>query len=239
MIDLTSPFDEHADQYDAWYDSAVGRRVARAEVACLREVSTSFVAPSLEVGVGTGRVAMALGVDVGVDPAYGALVWAQSRGVRTAVARGEALPFPDRTFGLVVLSATLCFARDPAALLREARRVVRDAGRVAVGVVPRDSPWGRRYEEWGRAGHPFYSLARLYSVDEVRSLVDDTDLTLDRVRATLWGDPEHVDDHALVVVDPSTGRTVTGAGFVALGASRSSEPRVTRTTSGVTRPGVP
>jgi SAM-dependent methyltransferase len=181
-------------------------------------VSSPFAAPSLEVGVGTGRVATALGIDLGVDPAVGALARARLRGVRAVAARGEALPFADGTFGLVVLSATLCFARDPAALLRDARRVLRDAGRVVVGVVAKESPWGRRYEQWGHAGHHFYSLAHLYTIDEVRTLLAGADLTNDQTRATLWGDPEDVGDDALVVAEPDAHHHVAEAGYVAFGA---------------------
>ncbi len=188
-------------------------------MACLHQASTPFAAPSLEVGVGTGRVAEALRLDVGADPALTALERARSRGVCAVGALGDALPFADQTFGLVVLSATLCFAPDPPALLREATRVVRDGGRVVVGIVPRESSWGRRYEEWGRAGHPFYSLARLRTVDEVRSLVEGAGLATDRVRATLWGGCDQVDAAALAVVVP-TADSADDAGFVALGAVR-------------------
>ena len=173
----------------------------------------------MEVGVGTGRVAEALRLDVGVDPALTALERARSRGVRAVGALGEALPFADQTYGLVVMSATLCFAPEPVALLREVARVVRDGGRVVVGVVPRGSSWGRRYEEWGRAGHPFYSLARLSTVDEVRALLEGVGLVIDRVRATLWGGYDQVDAAALAVTTPIA-ETADDAGFVALGAVR-------------------
>jgi ubiquinone/menaquinone biosynthesis C-methylase UbiE len=53
---------------------------------------------ALEVGVGTGRFAEALGMEYGLDPAAGALRLAAARGIRVTQGNGESLPWPDDTF---------------------------------------------------------------------------------------------------------------------------------------------
>ena len=85
-------FGEHAERYDAWFESARGRTLFESEVRCLRRLSNGLPRPWLEVGVGTGRFAQALGVDVGVDPALRALRLAAQRGVQVVTALGEAIP---------------------------------------------------------------------------------------------------------------------------------------------------
>jgi hypothetical protein len=44
---------------------------------------------------------------------------------------------------------------------------MRVAKRVVACIVPRDSAWRRRYRELAAGGRPFYSRARLYTVEEV------------------------------------------------------------------------
>jgi hypothetical protein len=44
---------------------------------------------------------------------------------------------------------------------------MRVAERVVTCIVPRDSPWGRRYRETAARSHPFYAKARFYTVREV------------------------------------------------------------------------
>jgi ubiquinone/menaquinone biosynthesis C-methylase UbiE len=117
----------------------------------------------VEVGVGTGRFATPLGLKAGVDPVREMLRLAP-RGLDLVEGVGEMLPLRSRAFPCALLVVTLCFVQDPAAVLREAMHV---AERVVTCIVPRESPWGRRYRETAALGHPFYAKARFYTVREV------------------------------------------------------------------------
>jgi len=139
MREPTTIFDTEAERYDAWFDSPEGRVLFENELAAIRLLWRDAFCPALEVGVGTGRFAQALGVEFGIDPAAGALRFAERRGIQVKQARGEALPFPDGTFGGVLMIAKLCFVDDAAALFREAARVLRADGHLLVGDVPADS----------------------------------------------------------------------------------------------------
>lgn len=182
-------FDQEAGRYDAWFESEPGRALFASEVSCLRHLLGGLPRPWIEVGVGTGRFAEALKIDVGVDPAPRALGYAVNRGVNGLLALGESLPFGDRKFGAVFVIVTLCFAGDPAALLREARRVVVDEGGLVLGIVPADSPWGRRYKEQATAGHLFYAQARLFTCSELEDLVQSADLRIERIVSTVTQRP--------------------------------------------------
>ena len=81
-------FDTHADEYDAWYDSTVGSTIFAMEVDCLKPLMHSLARPYLDVGVGSGRFARALGIEYGVDPASVLLNKARARGIKAQKASG-------------------------------------------------------------------------------------------------------------------------------------------------------
>ncbi len=182
-------FDREAARYDAWFDAARGQALFASEVRCLRRLADGFQRPWLEVGVGTGRFAEALGIDVGVDPARGALEYAARRGIRVLPGLGQALPFEDGEFGAAFVIVTICFADDPAGLLREGRRVVGDGGGVVLGIVPAGSPWGEYYAGKARSGHTFYSEARFFTLTELDRLAREAGLAFARAASTLFRPP--------------------------------------------------
>lgn len=205
-------FDREAARYDAWFASERGRALFASEVSCLRHLAGGLPRPWLEVGVGTGRFAQALGIEVGVDPAPGALRYAAGRGVRALPALGEALPFGDGECGAVFAIVTLCFAGDPAALLREARRVVAGEGGVVLGIVPAESPWGCFYRERAAAGHLFYSQARFFTLSELKQVARSAGLRPERSASTLFQAPGR---SRYEVESPREGENER-AGFVAM-----------------------
>lgn len=215
MNEPATPFDQSAVQYDAWYDTPTGRVVWEAEVDCLRPLLTPAPHPWLEVGVGTGRFAAALHIDEGIDPSAPMLALAARRGISVRVGLGEALPYPDGSFGAVVLVTTLCFVSQPALVLAEARRVLRAGGRLVVGFVPRDGPWGQEHARKAREGHPIYREAHFHTIAEVCALATAARLVPAGARCTLFASP----GEALRAEQPRDG-VAPGAGFVALAFER-------------------
>ena len=181
-------FDREAVRYDAWFESPRGQVLFRAEVEAIRRLVSGLPGPWLEVGVGTGRFAQALGVPYGVDPASGVLQLARRRGVHVVQGRGEALPFLDEVVGSVLLIDTLCFA-DPLPLLGEAKRVLAPGGGLIVADILRDTPWGRWYLDKKAAGHPFYRHATFYSLEELQGFLVRAGLAFAGASSTLTRPP--------------------------------------------------
>ncbi|MBX6772345.1 MAG: methyltransferase domain-containing protein [Chloroflexi bacterium] len=180
------------ERYDAWYDGPVGRWAFPQECAARRPLLEGLPQPWLEVGVGTGRFAAALGVRYGLDPAPAALALARRRGIAVVQARGEELPLQSHSLGALLLIVTLCFVADPLAVLREGRRVLRPDGGLVLGLVLAESPWGRWYRSLAQAGHPYYCLAHFFTREEVAGLLDAAGFVVSRERSALFQPPTEV-----------------------------------------------
>ncbi len=214
-------FSERAREYDRWFSE--NRRLFQAEVHALRALLPP-TGPELEVGVGTGRFASALGIPFGVDPARGALEIAARRGLAVCQCFGEGLPFSAGQFACVALITVDPFVEDPVRLLKEILRVLKPRGRLLVGMIDGNSPLGRTYEQYKDAD-PFYREARFHSVEEMVGFLQQAGFQLLEARQTLIGAPGPAastgqvqagfDDQGLVV------REGYGQGaFVALSAQK-------------------
>jgi SAM-dependent methyltransferase len=201
-------FDRYAAHYDAWYVGRLGRVAFPQEVDALRPLLAGLPKPWLEVGVGTGRFAQALGMRYGVDPSMSALVYARERGLLVAAGQGEALPFGEGAFGAVVLVVTLCFVNDPLATVREARRVLRSDGGVILGLVLAESPWGHHYQQLAARGHPYYRLARFFTHVQITTLLAHAGLEVVRERSALFQSPTDP-----LLVEPARDEADPNAGF--------------------------
>lgn len=182
-------FDSQARSYDSWYDSANGRAIFAAELGALRPLVRGLPLPRLEVCIGTGRFALALGFEFGIDTAQEALPFAQRRMIHVARGNGQQLPFPDRSMGTVAFITALSFFEHPLDALREARRVIRPDGGVVIGDIPADGPWGRHYRDLAHEGHPYYQLAHFLTRRELTQLLADAGFHTTRIRTTLFSAP--------------------------------------------------
>ena len=130
-----------------WYDRHVVPRLIRC--ACsgpaimrLREDVVPLAAGDVfELGCGGGLNqrfynAGAVTSYAGIDPSQTGLEFARSEAGRKGwthdirLGSGEAIPFADASFDTVVCTFTLCSVQDPAASLREMRRILRPGGRL-------------------------------------------------------------------------------------------------------------
>jgi SAM-dependent methyltransferase len=209
------PFDELASDYDAWFDEA-GKPVFAIEVSAFHEVLPSLPKPWLEIGVGSGRFARALGIETGGDPSIRLLELARQRGISGFLGRGEQAPFGDESFGTVFLIVTLCFVDSPLDVLREASRILVPNGKIVLGLVLKESPWGKFYQRQKEQGHRFYRYATFYSYKEVAKLLKQSGFSIEQVISTLFQTPGKVNRMEL----PQRGYS-SSAGFTVVVAKKS------------------
>jgi SAM-dependent methyltransferase len=172
------------DDYARFYDWENARTMGRRDVRFWQAFARREGGPVLELGCGTGRVAVPVartGVPVfGIDRSEPMLSYARRRsrrvppGSRPVLVRGDirALPFGDACFSAVMapygILQSLTRERDLRAALSEATRVLRSGGALGVDLVPDLPAWDeyhRRTRLRGRAGR---SGRRVTLVESVR-----------------------------------------------------------------------
>lgn len=176
------PFQDHRQEYEDWF--VANRYAYWAELEAVRR-HLPRDGNGLEIGVGTGLFAGPLGIRHGVEPSSRMRTLARSRNIHVVAGVGEALPYQDQAFDFALMVTTICFLDDPSGGLREARRVVRPAGRVIVGFVDRQSPLGKKYLQH-KEESPFYRLATFYSTREVWELMKEAGLRDFRITQTIF-----------------------------------------------------
>jgi SAM-dependent methyltransferase len=189
----TAPFDHYGDRYDAWFERH--HAVYHAELETVRRLIPPSAVGGLEVGVGSGKFAVPLGIATGVEPSAVMARKAAQQGVRVLRAVAEHLPFTDACFDHVLMVTAVCFFDDVLQAFKEAYRVLKPGGCVIVGFVDRDSGLGRQYAE-RRAESLFYKDAIFYSAPEVLSFLAVTGFAHELCKQTLipGGSPAMVED---------------------------------------------
>ena len=166
----TAPFEVHHRRYDDWF---VRHAAAyQSELLAVRAL-LPWRGLGLAIGVGTGRFAAPLGVQVGIDPARVVLDYTACRGVSSVQGVAEALPFSNSSFDYILSVTTICFVDDATAMLTEAYRVLKPGGELVIGFIDRTSDLGQHYLTH-QAENVFYREATFFSADEVEQLLRDT-----------------------------------------------------------------
>lgn len=206
-------FDKFHHRYDQWFDTSPGREIFELEVQCLKEAFRGIQRPWLEIGVGTGKFAEKLKIDFGVDPSEEMLRKTFRRGIKVVRAVAERLPFPPDFFGGVSMIVTLCFLDNPLKALKECFYVLRKGGTLILGIVPRESRWGRFYLRKKSKGHPFYSVAHFYTIQEATSLSEKVGFEFETVFSTLSEGPQ---EWRQIRPYPPAPKWIKKAGFVCI-----------------------
>lgn len=159
------PFDTHVSDYEEWFDEYPF--VFRSEVEALRQMLPEGEnLHGIEVALGTGRFAEALGIKEGVEPSANMRAAAVERGIEVVDAVAEQLPYGDLRFDFVLMSFCISYFNDLHVAFKEANRVLKQNGALVVGFIDRNSLIGKYYEKH-KPESTFYKLANFYTVDKV------------------------------------------------------------------------
>ncbi|MCD4798204.1 MAG: methyltransferase domain-containing protein [Methanosarcinales archaeon] len=181
-------FENYAQEYDEWFDA--NRFAYESEVQALKKFVPEN-SKGLEVGVGTGRFAVPLGIRIGVEPAKAMADIAQKRGIEVYEAKAEKLPFDDSSFDFVLIVVTICFVQDPIQALREAKRVLKPGGYIIIGMIDKESFLGKLYESKKKESK-FYRHANFYSTRQVLDWLKNFEFEHIKTCQTIFKNPKKI-----------------------------------------------
>lgn len=189
---MESPFDRFPVEYDSWFDLE-GKLTFDIEVLALSRALEHLPEPWIEIGVGSGRFAEALGIPTGIEPSEKMKEMAEQRGINVIVGRGEEKLVPDGSFGTAFIIVTICFVDNPRRVLDRASEMLSGSGRVALGLITSESPWALYYLKKKEEGHPFYGVATFFEYREILSMLEEAGLAHERTVSTLFQAPGRVE----------------------------------------------
>jgi len=173
------------DEYSPFYDWENAQTIGRRDIAFWRDLATRVSAPVLELGCGTGRIAVPLGRAgvrvVGIDRSTPMLARAAARVRRgrlrrtVHLVRGDirALPFPNRSpFGLVMapygMLQSLVRDADLTRTLEAVARVLRPRALFGIDLVADLPEWNEYRREHRLSGWRPGRRAHVTLVESVR-----------------------------------------------------------------------
>ncbi|MFO7605405.1 MAG: class I SAM-dependent methyltransferase [Desulfurivibrionaceae bacterium] len=156
-------FERHAAEYEGWFDDY--HYVYESELEALKLLLPEG-GSGLEIGMGTGRFALPLGIEFGVEPAKAMADRARAKKLQVVRGVGEALPFANAGFDKVLFVTSVCFLDSVDRAFQEAFRVVRTGGALLVGFIDKDSFLARKYEKRKKESL-YYREANFHSVKEI------------------------------------------------------------------------
>jgi ubiquinone/menaquinone biosynthesis C-methylase UbiE len=161
----TLPFNDHVAEYEAWYKKYPF--VFRSEIAAIKELLPSGEnIHGIEVGLGTGRFAKALGIKEGIEPAENMRAVAEKKGIFVMNAMAEHLPYKSLQFDFVLMNFCISYFEDVPEAFKEAHRVLKRGGCLITGFIDKNSRIGRYYQE-RKPESVFYKNANFYSVSKI------------------------------------------------------------------------
>ncbi len=174
-------FDRIARRYDDWYGTETGRYVDRTEKWLVFSMLQSKSGKALDLGCGTGNYTLELkkrGFDViGLDASEGMLQVARSKGLNCIKGGAYSLPFPDRSFDLVLSVTMFEFIYEPERVVAEINRVLKPGGEVLIATMNGRSAWFVFKRLKSLFVETAYRYARFYTPGELEDLLRNAGFT--------------------------------------------------------------
>ncbi|MGV9203680.1 MAG: class I SAM-dependent methyltransferase [Promethearchaeia archaeon] len=159
----TKPFNQHPERYEQWFNKH--KYAYKSELLAIKKhlPQEGF---GMEVGIGSGKFAKPLNINLGIEPSREMRMLCRKSVESLINSIAESLPFKNEIFDFVLMVTTICFLDDIEQSLNEVYRILKQEGRLIIGLVDRNSPIGEQYQKH-KESNVFYKIAEFYAVGEI------------------------------------------------------------------------
>ncbi len=166
----TKAFDNFPDEYDIWFDKE--GLIYKLELKVIKEMVPEK-GKGIEIGSGTGRFSIPLGIRIGVEPSLPMGNIAAQKGLDVIGGIAESLPLKSESFDFVLFNTVICFFDSPEMAFLESYRILRPGGLVLIGFIDRESYLGNIYNE-EKEESKFFKDADFYSISEISRILTES-----------------------------------------------------------------
>jgi hypothetical protein len=144
--------------------------------------------PRLELGVWPHRKSPVLSLSGRKSFFKTSLQKGNWKGMRSPAGKGESIPLGSQSVGSILMILPEGFACGLKRLLHESYRVLHTGGRIAIGFIPRESPWSQFYQKkWRRLS--VSPPPRIYSLKEMEYRMMEAGFSIQGYLCTLFQKP--------------------------------------------------
>ena len=180
----TKPFDENYEQYEEWFEN--NKYAYLSELKAVKH----FIPEDkrgIEIGIGSGKFAVPLGIKIGVDPSKAMAKLARERGLKVYIGVGEKLPFESSSFDFALMVTAICFLDDVEKSFSEVKRILKPGGSFIIGFVDKQSALGKQYLRY-KNENVFYKIAEFFSTKQVIEILKNTGFKNFEIVQTVFGE---------------------------------------------------
>lgn len=173
-------FDQSAKDYDSWCKTPIGSYVDTLEKQLINEVAEPKQGEvAIDLGCGTGIYSIWLaekgltvtGVDISTEMLKVAIEKSNDKHLMIDYKQADLhrLPYEDHTFDLAVCNIVLEFVESPELVIAEGLRVLKEGGRLVVGMIGKNSDWARTYQTRAKQNKDsVFEQAQFFSSEEMK-----------------------------------------------------------------------
>lgn len=171
--------------------------------------------PLLELGVWPHRKSPVLSLSGRIPFPKTSLQKGDWRGMRTPAEKRGAIPLDSRSVGSILMILPEGFACGLKRVLHESYRVLDTGGKIAIGFIPRESPWASFYRQ-KRKPLSLTPPPRIYSLKEMEHRMMEAGFSIQGYLCTLFQKPGEARDFE----NPLKGYRLQAGFLVLLGQRR-------------------
>ncbi|MGB9755556.1 MAG: class I SAM-dependent methyltransferase [Desulfurella sp.] len=190
-------FNNYTSEYEEWFEN--NKYAYLSEIEALKKALPKQ-GKGVEIGVGSGRFALPLGIKIGVEPSRKMAEIARRHGIEVFFGVAESLPFEDSSFDFALMAVTICFVNDPLKSLKESYRILKPNGVIIIGIVDLDTELGKFYLE-KQKNSIFYKQAKFFSSKQIIDLLKRSGFSFRESYQVLFGDYKKIN----IVEEPKEG----------------------------------
>ncbi len=175
-------FDKMAETYEGWFQK--NNLIFKSELDAIKDIASDLSGDKIEIGVGTGNFAIALGIADGVEPSLEMGKIATSKGINVITNSAEEFTI-DKQYDVAFMITVDCFLTDICKAFLNIKKAIKSDGHLIMAFLNIDSTFGKKwYSE--KKNHPAYIDAKFNMYTKISNQLKECGYEIVDTRQTIF-----------------------------------------------------